>query len=94
MHRTGCCSIHFPFSKVNLSKIIVGLFCIQKQDNLSRMKKRPEGPPSGSSANFTGYSAASSTDKVPVLLLISVLTNPGQMQLMQKLGYFLARILV
>lgn len=66
----------------------------QKGDFSFRTKKQPEGEPLGSSANLTGLSAPSSTDKWPVLQLISVLTLPGQTQLMQIVGNFFARILV
>lgn len=56
-----------------------------------RSKKRPDGSPLGTKASFTGLAAPSSTVKIPVLKLISVLTKPGQTLLMMNHLFCLAK---
>jgi len=57
----------------------------QKLDTSCLVKKWPEGEPLGKRANLTTLAAPFSTDKMPVFLLMSVLTKPGQTQLMHNL---------
>lgn len=69
-------------------------YLTQKGETSSEEKKSPVGLPFGNTVNRTIITATSSGVKTPALKLNSVLTNPGQTQLMPKFVYFLATILV
>jgi len=56
----------------------------QKGMTSSIEKKRPEGPSSGNNASLTGFSTPSSMLNKPWLWFMSVLTEPGHIQFMQK----------